>query len=529
MPDPYIRPLRLLSRYILRQLALPFLFGLLALTGIMLLNVIGRKFGQLVGKGLPWSVIGEVFLLSLPFILAMTLPLAVLVATLYAFSQLTSDNEVTAMRAGGVSTMGLLRPVLLFAAVMAVATFLFVDQVLPRGNVRLRNLYFDIGRKKPTFALSEQVVNAIPSSQFFLRASRIDPGSGRLRSVSIYDIGQADRRRVIYADSGVMGYGPDGKSLVLRLWHGAIQQVDGKDPAAFQHTAFSVQEIRVGNVFDDRNLVRSDTPLERGDREMNTCELLGVVDSARWEARAATAQRDRLTRDDLRILLGQVPPSEPSATPPSGPFRRGYCALYGIVGGLVAKGTAGGQATAQAPPGPPDPGTPADTARAMALPVVAAQGAPAVNTVPVATAPPALTDIGRVSSQRERAQLAAQRGARYMVEVHKKWALSLACFPFVLLAVAMALRFPRGGMGLVIGGAMFVYAVFYVGLTAGESLADRGFISPVVAMWAPNAILLTLATVGLVLVHRESGSTRGGDLSEIGDMLRRLVRRRRTA
>ena len=142
--------MRLLSRYILRQLALPFLFGLLALTGIMLLNVIGRKFGALVGKGLAWSVIGEVFLLSVPFILAMTLPLAVLVATLYTFSQLTSDNEITAMRAGGVSTVGLLRPVLLFAAVMSFTTFLFVDQVLPRSNVRLRNLYFDIGRKKPT-------------------------------------------------------------------------------------------------------------------------------------------------------------------------------------------------------------------------------------------------------------------------------------------------------------------------------------------------------------------------------------------
>ena len=70
--------MRLLSRYIVRQLALPFVFGLLALTGIMLLNVIARRFAQLWGKGLPWSVIGEVFLLSLPFIMAMSLPLAVL-------------------------------------------------------------------------------------------------------------------------------------------------------------------------------------------------------------------------------------------------------------------------------------------------------------------------------------------------------------------------------------------------------------------------------------------------------------------
>lgn len=514
--------MRLLSRYILRQLALPFLFGLLALTGIMLLNVIGRKFGQLVGKGLPWSVIGEVFVLSLPFILAMTLPLAVLVATLYTFSQLTSDNEVTAMRAGGVSTMGLLRPVLLFAAVMTAVTFLFVDQVLPRGNVRLRNLYFDIGRKKPTFSLAEQVINAIPSSQYFLRASRIDPGSGRLRSVSIYDIGLADRRRVIYADSGVMGYGQDGKDLVLTLWHGSIQQVSAKDPTAFQHTAFTQQEIRVGNVFDQLEL--SSNQLERGDREMNTCELLGVVDSAGWESRAADAQRDKLTRDDLRILLGLAPTTEAGPEPPTGPYRKGYCALYGALGGLTAGETAIDSVAAQkaalkarrrATDAPPTIPLPAGTT-----------GSPRAAGVPPAPPAPTLSDLSRVAIQRERAELGAQRAARYMVEVHKKWALSVACFPFVLLAVALALRFPRGGMGLVIGGAMFVYSVFYVGLTAGESLADRKVITPAVAMWSPNVFLLAIAILGLILVHRESGSTRGGDLTEIGDAIRRLVRRR---
>ena len=512
--------MRLLSRYILRQLALPFLFGLLALTGIMLLNVIGRKFGALVGKGLAWSVIGEVFLLSVPFILAMTLPLAVLVATLYTFSQLTSDNEITAMRAGGVSTVGLLRPVLLFAAVMSLTTFLFVDQVLPRSNVRLRNLYFDIGRKKPTFSLTEQVVNKIPSSEFHLRASRIDPGSGRLLSVSIYDVGLADRRRVIYADSGVMGYGPGGKDLVLRLWKGAIQEVNAKDPAAFEHTAFEVQDIRVGNVFDQ--LERSDAQLERGDREMNTCELLGVVDSARWESRDATIQRNRMTRDDLRLLLGLAPPAATPVQPPSGPHRSGYCALYGMLGGFLARETATDSAAAQ----------PATTPGSDAAPGIPLRATSGTVTLPKATpsAPlPTISQIGRVASQREREDLGAQRAARYLVEVHKKWALSFACFPFVLLAVSLALRFPRGGMGLVIGGAMFVYAVFYVGLTAGESLADRGVVSPVMAMWSPNLILLGIAVLGLMLVHRESGSTRGGDLSEVGDALRRLIRRRRRA
>jgi lipopolysaccharide export system permease protein len=520
---------RLLARYILRQLALPFLFGLLALTGVMLLNLIGRKFGSLVGKGLAWSVIGEVFLLSLPFILAMTLPLAVLVATLYTFSQLTSDNEVTAMRAGGVSTVGLLRPVLAFAAVMSLATFLFVDQVLPRANVRLRNLYFDIGRKKPTFSLTEQVINQVPPSQYHLRASRIDPGSGRLRSVTIYDMALQDRRRIIYADSGLMGYTPDGKDLVLRLWRGSIQQVNGREPAAFQHTAFSMQEIRVGDVFDE--LERSTDLLERGDREMNTCELLGVVDSARWELRQARARRLGLTRADLRHLVGLEPGpvSPPGADVPSGPASGGYCRVYRALGAVITRETAPDSGAAQPGEAAPPAAAPAPPPAADSVPAVALAGMAQPPAPPTATPPPppyTISDGGSVLASQEREKVAARRAARYMVEVHKKWALSAACIPFALLAVALALRFPRGGMGLVIGGAMFVYAISYVGLTAGESLADRGFVPPAVAMWAPNTILSVIALGGLALVHRESGSTRGGDLGEIGDWIRRLVRRR---
>ena len=95
--------MRLLSRYLIRQLAAPFVFALVAQTSLMLLSQIAKRFGALVGKGLPWSVIGEVFVLSLPFIVAMTLPMAVLIAVLYTFSHLAADNEITAMRASGIS------------------------------------------------------------------------------------------------------------------------------------------------------------------------------------------------------------------------------------------------------------------------------------------------------------------------------------------------------------------------------------------------------------------------------------------
>jgi lipopolysaccharide export system permease protein len=91
----------------------------------------------------------------------------------------------------------------------------------------------------------------------------------------------------------------------------------------------------------------------------------------------------------------------------------------------------------------------------------------------------------------------------------------------------MALRFPRGGIGLVIGGGMLVFSIHYVGLTAGESLADRGLLSPWLAMWAPNIVLTVLGLIGIIRVSRESGSTRGGDFQEVVDAIRHLFRRLR--
>ncbi|HWU32573.1 MAG TPA: LptF/LptG family permease, partial [Marmoricola sp.] len=79
--------MKILPRYIIREHVGPLIFSLSALTVLLLLNQVAKQFGQLVGKGLSWAIIGEFFLLSLPFIVAMTLPMAVLVAVLYGFSR----------------------------------------------------------------------------------------------------------------------------------------------------------------------------------------------------------------------------------------------------------------------------------------------------------------------------------------------------------------------------------------------------------------------------------------------------------
>jgi hypothetical protein len=79
----------------------------------------------------------------------------------------------------------------------------------------------------------------------------------------------------------------------------------------------------------------------------------------------------------------------------------------------------------------------------------------------------------------------------------------------------------------VIGGGTLIFAIHYIGLTAGESLADRGHMTPWLAMWGPNIILTILGVFGLLRVSQQTGSTRGGDFREILDGLAHLLRRLR--
>ena len=81
----------------------------------------------------------------------------------------------------------------------------------------------------------------------------------------------------------------------------------------------------------------------------------------------------------------------------------------------------------------------------------------------------------------------------------------------------MALRVPRGGVGLVLGVSLGVFALYYVGLIGGEELADRGILSPFWAMWATNVLFTAVGLVLLVRMGKEGATSRGGDMGELVD------------
>ncbi|HEY5941162.1 MAG TPA: LptF/LptG family permease, partial [Gemmatimonadales bacterium] len=277
-----------------------------------------------------------------------------------------------------------------------------------------------------------------------------------------------------------------------------IHQYRPAEPTRFQLTYFTVNDIRVKNVYDE--LRRNTSESIRGDREMSTCEMLAVVREAKQEQVEARRERAELVVHDLRALLA-LPPIPRLPAVKSDSTAGGYCNWFKSVQELLLPGTVEAQAPAQGP----SPKLPLPPARAK---------------VP-------LSNWSEVASAADRVREADRRADRFAVEVHKKWAISMACITFVIIGVVLALRFPRGGIGLVIGGGTLIFAIHYIGLTAGESLADRGHVTPWFAMWAPNIVLTVLGLFGVLWVSRQSGSTRGGDLREVIEGLGHFILRLR--
>lgn len=472
-----------LTKYLVRAHLGPFLFSLTAITGLIFLNAVAQRIEGLLGKGLPWRVILDFLVLSLPHTVALSLPMAVLVAVLYAFSELTENNEITAMAAGGVRPTRVLVPLLGMGAIATASMLFFNDSVLPEANHRLRNLLVDIGRKSPTFKLREQVVNEIEVDEgrdtYFLIASRIDPNTNTLEDVTIFDRNDRARQRTTYAKRGTMAFNAARTDLYLTLFDGEVRELQTDRDGGFQHLYFEKQIVPLRGVGDE--LERRMGGVERGDREMDFALLRENAIQRDTEQAEVREEARAKSLEAVRIALGLPVEVEADTT------------------SVVTRG-AGNIA--------PSSGRAPKTSHGSVL-----SRDPATQSAVVS----ARTYAARATSLEEAAD-------RYRVELHKKWAIAFACLVFTLIGPPLALRFPRGGVGMVVAASTAIFAIYWVGLIGGESLADRGVADPIITMWIPDIVF---AGIGLALVSRmgRAGATvRGGGWSDIWLRLRGLLR-----
>ena len=136
--------MRILDRYVIRQLLMPFGIGLLVFTFLIIIPELMRYAEDYIAKGAPISAVAQIIVSLVPMSLGLTIPMSLLMALLVAFGRLSADREFVAFQACGVSMRRLLRPVGLVSIICCAATAYVLMVAVPAGNQRSREITFNI-------------------------------------------------------------------------------------------------------------------------------------------------------------------------------------------------------------------------------------------------------------------------------------------------------------------------------------------------------------------------------------------------
>lgn len=425
----------LLHKYILRNHLIPFIFALLTLFGIFLLQFLMKFADRLVGKGLNTLVIIQLIVYNLSWMVALVVPMAVLVASLMAFGNMSQNNEVTIIKSSGVSLYKMIIAPLIVATIIGYLLVLFNNDVLPDANHQAKILMQDISRKKPTLSLEPGIFSQ-EVSNYAILARDIDSKSNNLTQVTIYDYTNPRKMNVVTAEKGKIFFSKDQSKLIMDLTNGEIHESDIYETNIYRKLIF--KNHRIAMDADQFSFQQSAPGGPRGERELSTDDMLVIVDSLRNEL---SEYKKQLKEEAYRQMF--------------------------------LRNNVGNKKTG--------------TIKATKNTLVYVRIIDKIRTAK-----------NFMISYSKRIEQKQSDIDRYMVEVHKKYSIPVACIVFVLIGAPLGVMVKKGGFGVAASISLFFFLVYWTFLIGGEKLSERGFFSPFWGMWTAN-ILLGIAGILLII------------------------------
>jgi len=434
----------ILTRYVLKEHIAPFFAALFVTTFLFIINFLVEVLDKILSKGIPMQIVLEIFGLNVVWMVGFAVPMSVLASTLMTFGRLSSDKEIVAMQAAGISPFSLMRPVIVISVLLMVLLIAFNNWVLPEANYRSSMLMQSITRKRPHAMIDEgKLINQFPGIQLWV--SRIDNQNATLYGIKIFEI-DANYPRVITADSASMEYVDMGTTLMLHLKNGENHFVDPKDSERYFRILFANQDFAIQNI-DDR-FERTDKK-SRNQRELPIEDLLEAIDD---------------TEDDMQKLITELEPI-----------------VWQKADNLIALIKK-------------DSILPEELKTKQIL-----RDAKNHNTALETVKREEIEISKQAIRMNARRENLLKRIAIHKVEIHKKISTAVACIIFALIGAPLGIIAKRGGIGPGTVYSLGFFTVYWVCLIGGENLADRLIIPPAISMWTCNALI---GTVGLFLTWR---------------------------
>ena len=278
---------RTLDRYILREMAPPFFLSMTVLLLVLFLQRLFRLADLVVSKGATLAATAKVLLYIMPSFLVITIPMSLLVASLTAFSRMSSDSEVTAMKASRISLYGMIRPVFLFALIAFAVTALTSLVLVPGANAALKAHLFEMVKSQAMVGIEPGVFSSTFDGMV-IYVDKMD-SQNNMDGVFISDERSAREPYTIVAKRGKLIADPQTLNVTLALQDGAIHTQPRDDQS------YSLMGFDAARLFLDINssLAGKDSP-GKSYEDMSAGELLQDMRKARNEGKPTYSQETEL-------------------------------------------------------------------------------------------------------------------------------------------------------------------------------------------------------------------------------------------
>ena len=261
---------KLLERYLMKELVSPFFVTLFTVTFVLLLDEIMDLMRLIIEKDLDFFTVIQIFSLALPFLLALSIPMSVLMATIISFGRLSTDSEIIAIKSGGINIFKIVRPIYLLALLLSFFMIYFNNSILPETNHKFSNIRLEISMKKPMKIITPGEYIQFGKYTVFVKSTTED----EMQGIIIYDRTDVKFPKTIVANRGRIVPMDEGISLKAILFNGEMHERDSKVASKYTITSFDEFTLNITGLDQKIDI---GTRENRSEREMSSRQLVAGI------------------------------------------------------------------------------------------------------------------------------------------------------------------------------------------------------------------------------------------------------------
>jgi len=474
--------MKLLHKYIFKEHLIPFLMSLSVMALILLAQFLLKNMDKFLGKGLPITLLFELIFYNMAAVLALAVPMAILVSTLMSFGRMSSDNEITAMRASGVTYSSMIGPALIFAVIISTLMIYFNNWILPNMNHKARNLITNITKTNPTiFFKAGQLHDELDGYIFYFESEGNDKNKFKKSTIIKYNNQQILKKITSNYAEIIEDYNDD--VITIELTDGYIYETKNNpkpkpnNKIKLSNTSFykDAQIIKF-----EKNIIRLDAndfsferrdSKSRGDRELTFDAIKDKINYIEEGIQKdKTTIKNQITEINnvlsenieansvIESHLNNSHISKGSIISPDSAIIFINNLIKKLPDSIKVKNEDGNYQTVQR----------GKFRRSLER------------------------SLRTINNEKESISKKIKSKNKYLVELHKKFSLSIAGIVFILVGAPLGIIAKRGKFSISIAISLIFFLIYWAFLIAGEDFADKGKINPALSMWLPNIVLLII-------------------------------------